>query len=166
MSVETERVNLATGRDFVAARRRQRSNVAGFTLMEVLVVVLIITILSTLVGLQVASGPGKARVATATAQLRIFRTSLQLYRSNHSRYPTQTQGLDALVHVPSVPPIPSDYPEEGYLSSQNLPEDPWGRTYIYMIPGSHGEPYEIVTYGANGEPGGENEDADLSSSDL
>lgn len=135
-------------------------------MMEVLVVVLIITILATLVGVQVAGGPAKARVATARAQIQSFRTALQLYRTQNDRYPNQAQGLRALVAVPTIAPIPRNYPREGYLESPNLPLDPWGNPYVYLIPGSHDEAYEIITYGANSAPGGEDEDADISSSAL
>jgi general secretion pathway protein G len=134
--------------------------------MEVLVVVLIITILATLVGVQVAGGPGKARVATAKAQIQRLRTALQLYRADNDRYPNQAQGLQALVQAPTVPPVPATYPREGYLESPNLPKDPWGNPYLYLIPGSHAEAYEIISYGADGAPGGEDEDADITSSEL
>ncbi len=143
----------------------ERDPRAGFSLMEVLVVVLIITILATLVGIQVAGGPGKARVATAKAQIQTLRTALQIYRSHNDRYPTQAQGLQALVKAPTLAPIPNNYAAEGYLDSVKLPLDPWGNPYIYLTPGSQNEAYEIISYGANRAPGGENEDADLSSSD-
>lgn len=133
--------------------------------MEVLVVVLIITILATLVGVQVAGGPGKARVATAKAQIQTLRTALQLYRSQNDRYPTQAQGLQALVEAPTLPPVPREFPDEGFLDSPNLPLDPWGNPYVYLTPGSQNEAYEIISYGADRTPGGENEDADISSSD-
>jgi len=132
--------------------------------MEVLVVVLIITILATLVGVQVAGGPGKARVATAKAQMQAFRSALTLYRAQNDRYPTQAQGLQALIKAPTLPPVPNAYPADGYLDSLTLPLDPWGNPYVYLTPGSQNEPYEIISYGADSAPGGENEDADLSSS--
>ncbi|MDE0839442.1 MAG: type II secretion system major pseudopilin GspG [Kiritimatiellae bacterium] len=144
----------------------ERRSRAGFTLMEVLVVVLIITILATLVGVQVAGGPGKARVALANAQLQSFRTALQIFKADNGRYPTQGQGLQALVEQPTREPIPAQFPDEGYLSSPRVPMDPWGNPYVYLIPGSASTPYEIVTYGANAAPGGEGEDADISSSNF
>ena len=145
---------------------KDRRSRAGFTLMEVLVVVLIITILATLVGVQVAGGPGKARVALANAQLQSFRTALQIFKADNGRYPTQGQGLQALVEAPTREPIPAQFPDEGYLSSANVPMDPWGNPYVYLIPGSAGTPYEIVTYGANAAPGGDGEDTDISSLDF
>ena len=138
-------------------------NKSGFTLLEILVVVLIITILATVVGVNVARRPGDARRAAAAAQIVTFRTALQLYRMKHGTLPTQQQGLTALCREPTVPPIPADYPEEGYLETLRLPKDPWGRDYLYLIPGTQGSAFEILSYGSDGEPGGEGEAADVSS---
>ena len=138
----------------------------GFTLLEILVVVLIISVLATIVGVAVAKRPGEARVAAAKAQIRIFKTALELYRMEQGMVPTQQQGLRALCHKPEVPPFPPRYPEEGYLSSREVPLDPWGHEYVYMAPARDGSAYEILTYGADGQPGGTGEDADISSADL
>jgi general secretion pathway protein G len=142
------------------------SRQAGFTLLEILVVVLIITILATLVGVNVAKEPGRARVTAAKTQIGAFRTALQLYRMDNGRLPTQAQGLAALCEHPASPPAPPNYREGGYLESRNLPRDPWGNAYVYLSPGMGGDPFEIVSYGADGEPGGEGEDADISSAGL
>ena len=143
-----------------------RDTRAGFTLLEILVVVLIITILATIVGVNVAREPGRARVTAAMAQIRTFRTALQLYRMEQGQIPTQGQGLQALCLKPTQPPVPSKYREEGYLESRNLPLDPWGNDYVYLVPGPEGAPYEIISYGADGEPGGEGEARDISSTEL
>jgi general secretion pathway protein G len=137
------------------------TRLAGFTLLEILVVVLIITILATVVGVRVANRPGEARVVAAKAQMTIFRTAIGLYRMHHGRVPTTQQGLQALCRRPTVPPLPDDYPDEGYLDSANLPQDPWGNPYVYLAPGPLGTPFEIASYGADGEPGGEGEAADI-----
>jgi len=134
--------------------------------LEVLVVVLIITILATLVGVRVAGEPGKARTAAAIAQIRSFSTALSLYRMQNGHIPTESQGLQALVARPTTPPVPQSYPEGGYLESLRVPQDPWQRDYVYLVPGPGGAPYEIVSYGADGEPGGEGEAADISSAGL
>ena len=140
---------------------------AGFTLLEILVVVLIITILSTIVGVRVAREPGRARQAAALAQVRAFKVGLQMYRVDHSMLPTQRQGLDALCRRPTSSPVPGgSYPEEGYLESRNVPQDPWGNDYVYLVPGRDGSSVEVLSYGADGEPGGEGEAADVSSADL
>ncbi|MBI3986926.1 MAG: type II secretion system major pseudopilin GspG [Lentisphaerae bacterium] len=139
---------------------------AGFTLIEILVVVLIISILAGLVGVSVFRHPGEARVSAVKLQLKTFRSALQMYKMEQGRYPTQEQGLQALCAKPVTAPVPERYPEEGYLDSRQPPLDPWNREYIFMVPGRANEPYEIISYGSDGEPGGEGEAADVSSSDL
>jgi general secretion pathway protein G len=146
--------------------RRSVGRQRGFTLIEILVVVLIITILAAIVGVRVADQPGLARQAAARAQLGVFRTALSVYRMNHGQVPTAAQGLDALCRKPTRPPVPTGYPEEGYLESRVVPLDPWGKPYVYLSPGPDRLPYDIVTYGGDGEPGGDGENADLSVSRL
>jgi general secretion pathway protein G len=141
-------------------------NRQGFTLLEILVVVLIITILATIVGVSVARHPAQARVTTAKAQMVIFKTALTSYRMEQGHLPTQEQGLKALVEKPAAPPTPDKYPDEGYLDSRKLPKDPWGHDYIYIVPGSKGEAFEVISYGSDGEPGGAGDAADISTSDL
>ena len=143
-----------------------RNSRSGFTLLEILVVVLIITILATIVGVNVAKRPGEARVAAAAAQIKNLTTALRLYRMEQGRYPTQQQGLSALVAEPRVAPLPRRYPPDGYLESRTLPLDPWGNDYVYLVPGPDGGPYEVLSYGADGEPGGEGEDVDVSTAEL
>jgi general secretion pathway protein G len=140
--------------------------IQGFTLLELLVVVVIITILATIVGVKVAQRPGQARVAAAKAQIANFRTALQMYRMDNGRFPTMEQGLKALCEKPTTQPVPERYAEGGYLESRRVPADPWGREYVYIVPGPGGEPYEIISYGSDGEPGGEGEAADISSASL
>lgn len=138
----------------------------GFTLIEILVVVLIISVLAGIVGVNVLRHPGQARTSAAKLQIKTFKNALQLYRMEQHRYPTQAQGLEALCSKPTLPPVPEMYPEEGYLDSRAVPLDPWGRPYIYIVPGRNNEPYEIISYGSDGEPGGTGEAAEISSSDL
>jgi general secretion pathway protein G len=133
--------------------------------MEVLVVLIIITILATIVGVNVIRKPAEARMAAAQVQIKAFQTALQMYKAEQGRYPTQEQGLEALCVKPAVSPIPAQYPEEGDLESRHVPLDPWKRAYLYLAPGRNDEPYEIISYGADGELGGAGEDADISSSD-
>jgi len=139
---------------------------AGFTLLELLVVILIITILGTVVGVQLAGKPDEARRAAALAQIVNYRLALQSYRMENGGLPTQRQGLQALVEASPLDPKPRKFPAEGYLERRSLPLDPWGNDYGYLIPGSRGETFEIICYGRDGEPGGLNADADVSSVDL
>ena len=142
------------------------SSRSGFTLMEILVALVIITILASIVGVKVIRKPGEARVTASRIQIKAFQTALQMYKSELGRFPSQEQGLDALCAKPTIAPVPEKYPDGGYLDSRKVPLDPWGREYVYLAPGRKGEAYEIITYGADGEPGGTGEDADMSSSDL
>ena len=143
-------------------RCRQRD---GFTLVEVLVVVLIIGILASIVTVNVLRKPGEARISAANMQVDQLSTAIQLYRTEQGIFPTQQQGLEALVKKPTRSPIPKKYPQGGYLQSGSVPLDPWGNPYIYLIPGRKGEAYEIISYGSDNEPGGSGESADISSSE-
>ena len=134
--------------------------------MELLVVILIISILSTVVGVKLFGRTDEARIAAAKAQLENFRMALKLYKMDNGRLPTQRQGLEALVQPSELDPKPKKFPKDGYLDRSKLPLDPWQHEYIYLIPGSKGESYEIICYGRDGEPGGEGVDADISTSDL
>jgi general secretion pathway protein G len=140
--------------------------VAGFTLIEILVVIVIITILAGIVTVNIVRKPGEARVAAATMQIKQLQTALQVYRTEQGRYPTQEQGLEALVAKPASAPIPENYPAEGYLDSRRVPRDPWNNEFIYLVPGRKNEPFEIISYGSDGEPGGTGDAADISSSEL
>ncbi len=135
----------------------------GFTLLELLVVVLIITILGAIVGVQLADEPHKARVAAAQAQIANFKLALNRYRMDNGWLPTQEQGLTALCERPAVDPVPKQYPESGYMESRTLPSDPWGVPYIYLVPGRDRQAFEVISYGADGEPGGEGKGADITS---
>ncbi len=146
--------------------RTERIRAGGFTLIEILVVIMIITILASIVTVNVLRKPGEARVSAAKMQIKQLQTALQLYRTEQGRLPTQDQGLEALVAKPASDPVPPNYPDEGYLDSQKVPPDPWKSAFIYLVPGRKGEVFEIISYGSDGEPGGDGEAADLSSSDL
>ncbi len=137
----------------------------GFTFIELLVVVAIIAILTGAVALNLAGRTNEARIARAKLDIQQLQTALDTYRSDNGRYPTQAQGLQALYEKPVIEPLPTRYPAEPYLRGKE-PLDPWGATYIYMSPGRRGELFEIISYASDGEPGGEGDAADLSSSDL
>jgi len=136
----------------------------GFTLIEILVVVLIISILAGIVGVSVLRHPGEAKVAAAKLQIKNIKHALKLYRMEQNLFPTQEQGLEALCVRPTLAPVPERYPEDGYLDSRKVPKDPWNRDFIYMVPGRQNEPYEVICYGSDGEAGGTNDAADISSS--
>ncbi len=146
--------------------RELRALRAGFTLVEILVVIAIISLLAGVVLLNIAPQIGMGSQAAAKAQIQVLSSAATTYRMAHGRYPTQPQGLEALVQKPSQEPIPENYPDGGYLSGRVVPPDPWKRPYIYLIPGRQDENFEILSYGADGEPGGSGADADVSSADA
>ena len=138
----------------------------GFSLIEILVVLGIMMSLAGLVAVNVIRHRAESKAKEAALQMSAFKTALKIYHVEQGRYPTQTQGLSALVQRPTAPPVPANYPVEGYLDSRRIPLDPWGAEYIYLAPGRRGEPYEIITYGSDLEPGGEGHAADLTSAEL
>jgi len=143
-------------------RRGPRSSADGFTLIEIMVVVVILGILAALVAPNVIRRIDDARVTKARQDIRAYETALNLYRMDNFRYPTTEQGLEALVKRPTDPNI-RNWKEGGYIDS--LRKDPWGNAYAYLAPGSHGE-YDLYTLGADGEPGGKGPDADIGNWDI
>ena len=139
---------------------------SGFSFMEMMVVILIISILATGVAITLAKWPGRAERARAKAENLNLKMKIDEYKIDQGMYPTQEQGLDALCSAPTTPPLPPKYPEDAYLYTLEVPKDPWNNDYVYVVPGQDGRPYEIISYGKDGEPGGEGQDADLSSLSL
>jgi general secretion pathway protein G len=135
----------------------------GFTLLEVMVVVVIIGILAALVVPKIISRPDEARVIAAKQDIASLMQSLRLYRLDNQRYPTTEQGLEALVTKPASLPLPRNWKNGGYL--ERLPKDPWGNPYQYLNPGAHGE-IDVFSFGADGTPGGEGNDSDIGSWNL
>lgn len=138
----------------------------GFTLVEMLVVLAIIAGLVGVVTVNVVHHQVKARIDTARLQISQLRSAVRLYQMEQGRAPTEEQGLDALVARSTRPPIPDKFPADGYLEGRRIPRDPWGHPYIYLSPGREQAPFEIISYGSDGEPGGEADAADISSLDL
>lgn len=135
----------------------------GFTLIEVMVVIVIIAILAALIVPKVMSRPEEARVAAARQDIGAIVQALKLYKLDNMRYPTTEQGLQALVKKPTAAPVPENWKGNGYL--EKLPKDPWGTPYQYLQPGLHGE-IDVMSFGANREAGGEGNDADIGSWEL
>ncbi len=129
----------------------------GFSLIELLVVMIIIGLLAALVGPRLFGKVGKARKQAAHAQITSLGTALDTFRLDVGRYPDTSEGLEALRTAPGS----TDNWDGPYLG-KNVPKDPWKKEYVYFSPGEHGD-YDLISYGADGEPGGEEEDADITS---
>jgi len=133
----------------------------GFTLIEIMVVLAILAGLIAMVAPNIIGEAGAARVKTAKTEMANIKTALSMYKLNNYTYPSTSQGIEALVSKPSGSPEPKNYKAGGYMPK--LPIDPWGNPYLYF---SQKGKFEIVSYGADGEEGGEEDAADVSSNDL
>jgi general secretion pathway protein G len=136
------------------------SNRRGFTLIEILVVIAVLAMLAALVAPNVFQHVGTAKDATARSQIELLGAALDAYRLDNGRYPTTDQGLDALQVQPTLQPLPSNW--RGPYLRKDVPLDPWGSPFIYLSPGeANPRGYDLLSLGADGEPGGEGEDADV-----
>jgi len=148
--------NAATSRRCVAKAR-------GFTLIEIMVVIVILGVLAALVVPRVLERPDEARAVAAKSDIAALMQALKLYRLDNQRYPTAEQGLAALVTRPELPPVPPNWKPNGYVDK--LRNDPWGRPYQYLNPGLKGE-IDVWSFGADGQQGGTGASADVGSWDL
>ncbi len=140
--------------------KRQNS---GFTLIEIMVVVVILGVLAALIVPRIMGRPDEARITAARQDISSLLQALKLYRLDNQRYPSTEQGLLALVEKPGGEPAPRNWKTGGYL--ERLPNDPWGQPYQYLSPGLHGE-IDVFSLGADSQPGGEGIDADIGSWSL
>jgi general secretion pathway protein G len=135
----------------------------GFTLIEIMVVIIILGLLAGLVLPKFLGQEEKAKIEIAKTQIRSLEGALDAYKLDNGAYPATDQGLDALIKKPESGHIPLKWREGGYLKPARIPKDPWNRDYVYLSPGSENREYEIISYGADGEPGGEGNNADIQS---
>ncbi|WP_299693828.1 type II secretion system major pseudopilin GspG [uncultured Tateyamaria sp.] len=133
---------------------------AGFSLLELMVVVVILSILALVIVPRVIDRPDQARAARAQSDIAAIANAVQLYRLDNFRYPTTEQGLEALRTAPTTDPVPTNWAQAGYID--RLPIDPWGQPYQYLFPGVHGD-FDVFTFGADGVAGGTGADADIGS---
>lgn len=143
---------------------KSQSRQSGFTLIEIMVVVIILGILVAIIAPNVIGRVDDAQIAAAKADLRGIDNALKFYRLDNFVYPTNEQGLQALISKPNDPNL-RNYKAGGYLDRRQVPKDPWGREYLYLNPGQHGE-VDVYTLGRDGRPGGEGIDADIGSWEL
>ena len=151
-------IHLSSAQAYLSCKRDRRRLTRGFTLIELMVVLVIIGVLAALIVPNVLDRADDARVSAARADVNNLMQALKLYRLDNQRYPNAEQGLQALVQRPDKPPIPTNW--KAYVDK--LPNDPWGNPYVYLNPGVKAE-IDVMSYGADGKLGGENKDADIGS---
>ena len=144
-------------------RIRHGRNPYGFTLIEIMVVVVILGILAAIIIPRISDRPEQARRTKAIMDIKSIETALSLFHMDNGFYPSTEQGLEALVEKSTVGRIPASFKEGGYL--KKVPLDPWKSPYIYISPGAYGD-YDLISYGNDGEEGGEGKDADINSWEL
>jgi general secretion pathway protein G len=138
-------------------------NDKGFTLIELMVVIVIIGLLVSIIAPRFMDAPGKAKQVKARATIEALESSLKMYKLDNGAYPTTEQGLMALVQQPAN--TGTRWKKGGYLEKGQVPKDPWGNEFIYLSPGLHGD-FDILTYGLDGIPGGEEENTDINNWDV
>ncbi len=144
--------------------RRRPGRMRGFTLIEIMVVVVILAILGTFAVSNIFDRPDQARITKAQHDIRTLESALEMYRMDNFNYPSTDQGLRALVERPSGSPEARNWRAGGYMRS--LPKDPWGNDYVYLGPSDTGGRPQILSYGADGAPGGDGVNADIRNIDL
>jgi general secretion pathway protein G len=144
-------------------KKRRSKNRLGFTMVELMAILIIISLLATLVVTKMADQIDKARVTTAKANLKSLHSKVNEFKMDTGRFPTEEEGLKALIEQPSDV---KNYPPGGYLETTEIPKDAWGNNFIYELSPESGKPFVIKSLGADGKEGGEGYDADLYSTDA
>ena len=139
---------------------QQIRNRRGFTLIEIMVVIVILAALAALIGPKIIGRSDDAKLTDAKLQIRNLETALKLYKLDNGIYPATEQGLQSLLTKPTVGMIPKNWRTGGYLEGKNLPKDPWGTDFVYLAPGEHGD-YDLCSFGVDGVKGGEGQGADI-----
>ncbi|MBI5048569.1 MAG: type II secretion system major pseudopilin GspG [Deltaproteobacteria bacterium] len=137
----------------------------GFTLIELMVVIVILGILAAIIGPRILGRADEAKVTEAKVQIKNLEIAIKMYKLDNGQYPSTEQGLMALVEKPAAGIIPKSWRDGGYLEKRKVPLDPWGKEYVYISPGLHGD-YDLFSYGADGIRGGEKFDADIGNWDI
>lgn len=143
----------------------KKNNDLGFTLIEMMVVIVILGILAMYVGPKILGRPEQARQVKARIDIASLESALKLYKLDNGLYPSTEQGLQALVEQPESGQLPKKWHRGGYLDKGKVPRDPWGNDFIYLSPGIYGD-YDVISYGADGVPGGEDTDKDINNWEI
>ncbi len=143
----------------------KKMNMQGFTLIELMVVIVILGILAGLIVPRIMERPDQAKQMKAKTQIASLETALKLYKLDNGSYPTTDQGLQALVEQPGSGSPAKNWRKGGYLEKGRVPKDPWGFDYVYLSPGMHGD-FDIISYGADGVPEGEDANKDINNWEI
>ena len=146
-------------------RRRIKNNNSGFTLIELMFVIVILGILAGLIIPRIMGRPEEAKQLKAKMQIESLETTLKLYKLDNGMYPDTEQGLQALIEQPETGALPKNWRKGGYLEKGRVPKDPWENDFVYLSPGAHGD-YDIISYGADGVPDGEDKNRDINSWEI
>ncbi len=145
--------------------QKLRYDTRGFTLIELMVVIIILGMLAMWVAPKIMGRPGEARQVKALLDIQNLETALKLYKLDTGMYPTTEQSLQALVEKPETGNVPKKWKDGGYLEKSRVPKDPWGNEFIYLSPGLKGD-FDIISYGLDGVPGGEKENKDINNWEI
>lgn len=140
-------------------------NDKGFSFIELMVVVIILGILASMIVPRYMGRTDEAKAVKAKIDIVAIETSLKMYKLDNGTYPSTEQGLAALIEKPTTEPTAVNWSEDGYLDKKRIPKDPWQREYLYLCPGVNGD-YDILSYGADGAPGGEKKNKDIKSWEI
>ncbi|CAK8721030.1 MAG: type II secretion system protein G (GspG) [Candidatus Electronema aureum] len=145
-----------------AERIQRAADIRGFTLIELMVVIVILGILAGMIVPRIMDRPEEARRTKAGVDIGAIGQALKLYKLDNGKYPTSEQGLTALVEPPAVGSLAKKWREGGYLDKKTVPKDPWDNDYVYISPGMHGD-FDLMSYGADGQSGGDGDNVDINS---
>jgi len=137
----------------------------GFTLIELMVVIVILGILAAMIVPRIMGRPEEAKQLKARMQIESLETSLKLYKLDNGTYPTTEQGIQALVEPPETGIQPKNWRKGGYIEKGKIPKDPWGSAYVYLCPGINGD-FDIISYGADNVPEGEDKNKDINNWEI
>ena len=158
-------VHLLMTQKYPRGRRTMIHNEKGFSFIELMVVVIILGILASMIVPRYMGRTDEAKAVKAKIDIVAIETSLKMYKLDNGTYPSTEQGLAALIEKPTTEPTAVNWSENGYLDKKRIPKDPWQREYLYLCPGVNGD-YDILSYGADGAPGGEGKNKDIKSWEI
>ena len=136
--------------------RKIKNGNRGFTLIELMVVVIILGILALYIGPKIMGEPERAKRVKAKMDIATLETALKMYKLDNGVYPSTEQGLQSLVEMPETGIVPKNWRKGGYIEKNRVPKDPWGNEFVFISPGAHGD-FDLISYGLDGVPGGEDE---------